>query len=56
MLPSFVNTAARVLALGALLVPAVQADFDDGLEWISTNKSLPKVVCVPQYPLSIRLN
>ncbi|UPK96975.1 hypothetical protein LCI18_007910 [Fusarium solani-melongenae] len=44
MLPSFVNTAARVLALGALLVPAVQADFDAGLEWISTNKSLPKVV------------
>ncbi|KAI8723143.1 Asparaginase [Fusarium sp. LHS14.1] len=44
MLPSIVNTAARVLALGTLLIPAVQADFDTGLEWISTNKSLPKVV------------
>lgn len=56
MLPSFVNNAARVLALGALLVPAVQADFDAGLEWISTNKSLPKVVCVLQCSLSVTLN
>lgn len=47
MLPSLINTAARALALGALLAPAVQAEFDAGLEWISTNKSLPKVVCVP---------
>ncbi|KAF5011887.1 hypothetical protein FDECE_2020 [Fusarium decemcellulare] len=41
MLPRFIN---HFSAVAAFLLPLVQADFDSGLEWISTNKSLPKVV------------
>ncbi|KAF4974024.1 hypothetical protein FZEAL_9044 [Fusarium zealandicum] len=41
---SLTSIAVRILAVGSLLVPAVQANFDTGLDWISTNKSLPKVV------------
>ncbi|KAH7000112.1 Asparaginase/glutaminase [Ilyonectria destructans] len=44
MLPQFLTTAARAMALGAVVLPLAQARFDSDLDWISTNASLPKVV------------
>ncbi|KPM37600.1 hypothetical protein AK830_g8959 [Neonectria ditissima] len=44
MLPRLFTNTARALALGTLALPLVQASFDKGLDWISTNASLPKVV------------
>ncbi|KAH6893538.1 Asparaginase/glutaminase [Thelonectria olida] len=41
MIPRLFSTA---VALGAIALPTVYAAYDSGLEWISTNSSLPKVV------------
>ncbi|KAF7559138.1 hypothetical protein G7046_g5029 [Stylonectria norvegica] len=44
MLPHLLSSGTWALALGTIVLPLAQAKFDSGLEWISMNSSLPKIV------------